>query len=100
MKAPGTCTLKSCDRKRPEPGDLLCLAHWKMVPRPLKQALWAAEKLKSLKEQQFQTMCRAGDILDWLEENVKVDLPPDVTILRPESEIEKPQDNTPRIITP
>ncbi len=98
--SPDECVLKSCSRKKIGVGALLCVAHWKMVPRRLKLALWRAEKLRSHAEQQFQTMCCAGDILDWLETNVKIDLPPEVSIIRPESELEKPQSNEPRIIRP
>ncbi len=98
--APDECTLKSCTRKKDGVGALLCPAHWALTPRPLRIALWKAEKLRSLREKEFQTMCRAGDILDWLETNVKIDLPPEVSIARPESEIETPKDQTPRIIRP
>ena len=94
------CTLKDCERKKANHVDLLCQAHWKMVPRVLRRAFWDASKIRSQFEKAVAIMAAAEAIIDWLEENVKVALPPEVRILSPESELEKPKDNAPRILTP
>lgn len=96
---PDQCTIPSCERRRDRPADLTCLAHWKMVPRKLKVAFWNATKLKSLKAHEWATIVAATNIVDYLDKK-KVLLPSDVTIARPESELETPKDATPRIIRP
>lgn len=65
----------------------------------MKVAFWAATKLKSPKAHEWETIVAATNIVDYLDRK-KVLLPPDVTIAKPESEIETPEDNLPRIITP
>ncbi len=96
---PMVCTLKSCDRVKLSRIDICCAAHWKMVPREMKRKFWDATKLRSKFDRDFGVMCSASEILDYLESK-KVVLPPDVKLIRPESDIEKPTSNEPRIITP
>lgn len=100
QRNPMTCTLASCDRTKANHVDLLCLAHWARVPRRLKVAFWAAPKIRSAFDRSVAIMAAAEDILTWLEKNAKVALPPQVKILAPESQIEKAQDPTKRIIYP
>jgi hypothetical protein len=97
---PMSCTLKDCERRKKTHVDLLCPSHWGLLPRALKVAFWNASKIRSEFEKAVAIMGAAEDILTWLEKNVKVALPPEVKILTAESEIEKPKDNTPRILTP
>lgn len=96
---PMSCVLKTCDRRKKERHDLCCGGHWRQVPRDLKAKFWAAQKIRSRHDRDFETMMAAGEILDLLEKS-KVLLAPDVKLLTPESELEKPQDKTPRIIRP
>ncbi len=96
---PEECVLKTCDRRKDNPAALVCNAHWKLVPNKLKQALWAAEKLRSLREREFQVLCRADDILGYLEKQ-KVILPPEVKLATAAVEIEKPDTIEPRILFP
>ncbi len=96
---PTLCTVPSCQRKRAMNSDLTCPAHWSQVPRKLKKALWKAQHLKSLKQNEWETIVAATNIVDYLDQR-KVVLPPDVTIAKPESELETPTSNEPRIIRP
>lgn len=96
---PKVCVLKTCEREKDGPGALVCPDHWRLVPRRMKLRLWAAEHLRSPFEKKFQTMVVAGEILDFLEKR-KILLPPPVKLAKPESELEKPVSNEPRIIRP
>ncbi len=96
---PMECTLKTCARRKKAIGDLLCVEHWKMVPRKMKQKLWTAEHLRSRFEQQVQSMTAAGEILDFIEAR-KVQLPDYRKFMSHEPVIETPDDAIPRIILP
>jgi hypothetical protein len=40
MTTPHLCHARGCGRAVP-PRMLMCLAHWRLVPRPLQEAVWA-----------------------------------------------------------
>jgi hypothetical protein len=64
---PAICTLQACEQKKDNNGELLCRAHWKLVPSDMKRALWKAGKSKNLVKRERDVMAAAQAILDWLE---------------------------------
>lgn len=66
---------EECGRPTTKLTDLCCPEHWRMVPRPLKQALVEANKLRSERERERKTMVAASDIVVFLSE-LKIQLPP------------------------
>lgn len=86
---PSICTVKRCDRAKAGPGPLVCPAHWDLVPAPLKRALWKAMKVRSQKKREPAIWEAADNILRCLE-RLKVVLPPEVKLAKPDETIEKP----------
>lgn len=86
---PNVCTLKKCDRSKAGPGPLVCPAHWALVPAALKRALWAAMKIRSQTKRELEIWSAADRILKFLEK-LKVQLPPEVKLAKPDETIEKP----------
>lgn len=93
---PNVCVLKSCERSKDGPGPLVCPAHWQLVPRRLKKALWDAMKIRSLPKRELEVWSAADRILKHLEK-LKVQLPPEVKLAKVDETIEKPDA---KIITP
>ena len=96
------CTVPDCERKRLTNSDLTCPAHWKMVPRAMKKALWKAQAQRSLTKREWDTIVAAEAIVDFLDRK-KILLPPEPK-LATGGLIETPDglstpDSTKRIIT-
>lgn len=66
---------EECGRPTKKLTELCCPEHWKLVPKALKQKLIDANKLRSERERERQTMVAASDIVVYLSE-LKVQLPP------------------------
>jgi hypothetical protein len=88
------CTVKTCKRRKGG-AELVCPAHWKLVPRSMKKALWEAEKIRSKEQRAFAAVSAAARIVDHLE-SLKVVLPDEPRVEAP-SGIDV---QTKRIITP
>lgn len=90
----------NCERLKRLRSDLVCPGHWALVPKPMKQALWDAQHLRSPKQREWQTIVAASDIIAFLEKK-RVILPEEKKILTPGEKIEAPANPAaPRIIRP
>lgn len=77
-----------CGRARAKVADLCCPEHWKLVPKPMKQRLIDADRIRSERKRERASIDAAGAVLHYLE-HLKVQLPP-VQKVQPSGGIERP----------
>lgn len=71
-----TCHHEGCSRKVGKVGDLVCPAHWRLVPRDLRQLLIREQTAFDSKKKKARTVAAAGLVLAYLE-TLKIQLPPE-----------------------
>ncbi len=66
---------QECGRPRANVRDLCCPEHWARVPRALKRRLVDANRLRSMKERERQTINAATAVVEFLKAQ-RIQLPP------------------------
>ena len=70
------CHVPGCMRMPFQVGDLVCPAHWRLVPRDLRQLLITEQYKPLSKQKQGRVVAAAGLVLAFLE-TIKIQLPPE-----------------------
>jgi hypothetical protein len=71
---PKICKHDGCTRAVAKLGDLVCSAHWRLVPRDLRQILIREQYKRESKEKKERVVAAAGLVLAYLE-TCKIILP-------------------------